>query len=255
MNSVTVERGVTFQTRPQCDLEANAFVPAEPGSAAIVLLHGGVWNRGERSFFDDRGRALAERGIPAFTVDYRLSGQATFPAALHDVRRAVRWVREDAPLGVDAETVVLCGHSAGAHLAALTAATGDQGSGPGDGSESPPTVDGVVCLDGPYDLFGAEPGSETADFVGCDPTECPERYREASPRMRADETHPPALLYHATDDEWLTARETRAYRDVLALHGVDVELERPPGDHFFFTDEPWFDRTVERTVEFVADVS
>jgi len=137
--------------------------------------------------------------------------------------------------------VVLVGHSAGAHLAALAAATAADGARP----------DGVVCFDGPYDLLGAEPGGETAEFMGCEPTERPERYREASPRERADADHPPALLYHAAVDEWLTRRETRAYRDVLACHGVDVALHTPPGDHFFFTEAPWFERTLGHTVEFV----
>ncbi|MFC6954452.1 alpha/beta hydrolase [Halorubellus litoreus] len=264
MPSGIVDRDVSFKSTPERDLHANCFRPSASSEdlergAVAVHVHGGVWNRGDREFFDDRCRALAARGLPAVTVDYRLSGEATYPAALQDVRSAVRWVRSERPLGFDPEAVVLVGHSAGAHLAALTAATASQPAHsptPTDPyGEASTAVDGVVCFDGPYDLFGAEPGSETADFVGGDPTDVPDRYRAASPREQADGQHPPALLYHADDDEWLTRRETRAYRDVLNCAGVDVELKTPPGDHFFFTDDPWFERTVEHTLDFVDRVT
>lgn len=269
MSSVTTNRAVRFKETPERDLLANAFLPPEDDrrDAVVVHVHGGVWNRGERSFFDDRCRALAERGFPAVTVDYRLSGEATYPAALLDVKSAVRWVRGERPFGIDPQRVVLCGHSAGAHLAALTATsaptattartetaatTESTGLTPDDEYDgTAATVDGLVCFDGPYDLLGAEEDSETADFMGGQPTEIPERYREASPRERVTDAHPPTILYHATDDEWLTLRETRAYRDVLNLADVDVELHTPPGDHFFFTEEPWFDKTVEQTVAFI----
>lgn len=251
---IAEKRDVRFKDTPQRDLLANAYRPtaAEQHSTTVLCIHGGVWNRGDRSFFDDRCRALAERGVPALTVDYRLSGEATYPAALNDVRSAVRWVRSERPFGTDSERIVLCGHSAGAHLAALTAATAPTEPMPDDEfGDTATTVDGVVCFDGPYDLLGAEENGETAAFMGSSPTEAPERYREASPRERVTPAHPPTLLYLAEDDEWLTMRETRAYRDVLNIAGVDVELRTPPGDHFFFTEEPWFERTVDRTVRFV----
>lgn len=262
VTGVHVERGVPFATPRDVDLRANVFRPSgDPAgwrTTAIVHVHGGVWNRGERTFFDDRCRAMAERGFPAATVDYRLAPEATYPAAVRDVETAVRWARATDAVSERTDRVVLVGHSAGAHLSALVAATahrtpaGDRPGVPDDGfGDASAAPDGVVCFDGPYDLMGAEPGGETAQFVGCEPTEDPELYREASPRERADASHPPALLYHAADDEWLTRRETRAYRDVLACHGVDVDLHTPPGDHFFFADAPWFERTVEHTVDLV----
>lgn len=257
MDSVTERRDVRFKRTPERDLFADAFVPSDDDrrSAVVVHVHGGVWNRGDRSFFHDRCRALAERGFPALTVDYRLSGEATYPAALKDVKSAVRWVRCERPFGVTPDRIVLCGHSAGAHLAALTATTPTRGPTPDDDyGDTATTVDGLVGFDGPYDCLGAEEDGETADFLGGPPTEIPERYREASPREQVTSAHPPTLLYHAEDDEWLTLRETRAYRDVLNVTGVDVELRTPPGDHFFFTEEPWFERTVDQTVNFVERI-
>lgn len=257
MSNVTAKRDLRFKETLQRDLLANVFLPPDDDwrRTVVVLVHGGVWNRGDRSFFDDRGRALAKRGVPSLTIDYRLSGEATYPAALKDVKSAVRWVRSEKPFGTAPDRIVLCGHSAGAHLAALTAATANRGPTPGDEyGDAAWTVDGLVGFDGPYDLLGAKEDGETADFLGGAPTDIPERYREASPREQVTSNHPPTLLYMAQDDEWLTMRETRAYRDTLTLAGVDVELHTPPGDHFFFTEEPWFERTVDQTAAFIDEI-
>ncbi|PSP76155.1 alpha/beta hydrolase [Halobacteriales archaeon QS_1_68_20] len=256
MDDATPKRGVRVKRTAERDLRSNVFLPSEDRRRTVVVyVHGGVWNRGDRSFFDDRCRALAERGFPALTVDYRLSGEATYPAALKDVESAVRWVRSAEPFGVTPERIVLCGHSAGAHLAALTATTATSGPTPDDEyGDTSTVVDGLVCFDGPYDLLGAEEDGETADCIGGSPTEIPERYREASPREQVTPAHPPTLLYQADDDEWLTRRETRAYRDVLNIAGVDVELRTPPGDHFFFTEEPWFERTLDHAVDFIERI-
>lgn len=257
MDTITVKQDIRFKQTAERDLLTDVFLPPTDDweRTIVICIHGGVWNRGDRSFFDDRCRALAKRGVPALTIEYRLSGEATYPAAVKDVKSAVRWVRAEEPFETAPRRIVLCGHSAGAHLAALTAATANTGPTPDDEYEdTATTVDGLVGFEGPYDCLGAKEDGETADFLGGAPTEIPERYREASPRERATSDHPPALLYHATDDEWLTLRETRAYRDVLNIAGVDVELHTPPGDHFFFTEEPWFERTVNQTVTFIERI-
>lgn len=256
MSDVTVERELRFKRTPDGDLFATAYLPPEGGrlETTILLIHGGVWNRGDRSFFDERGRALADRGIPAVAIDYRLAGDATYPAALKDVKSAVRWLKSEPPTGGRPNRVVLCGHSAGAHLAALTAAAPTATPAPDDAyGDASSAVDGLIGFAGPYDLLGAREDGETAEFIGGPPSAIPERYRDASPRERVTAAHPPTRLYHGTEDEWLTLRETRAYRDTLRLAGVDVELRTPSGDHFFFQEAPWFERTIDHTVSFLEE--
>lgn len=211
MSGVSARRDICFKQTAERDLLADIALPAggEWRNTVILHVHGGVWNRGERTFFDDRCHAFAERGFPSLTVDYRWSGEATYPAALHDVQSAVRWVRTEEPCGTTSQRVILCGHSAGAHLTALVAASEKRRDPPVDGyGDTPCSVDGLVCFDGPYDLLGAEENSETADFMGGQPTDVPQLYREASPPEQVTSEHPPTLLYHAKDDEWLTLRET-----------------------------------------------
>ena len=108
---------------------------ASPGQAPVVLfLHGGGWGLGSRTEvgppFDDWQPSfferLAQAGFAVASADYRLSGEARFPAQLHDAKAAVRWLRRNAgEYRLDGDRIVAWGASAGGHLAALLGLTGD----------------------------------------------------------------------------------------------------------------------------------
>ena len=108
---------------------------ASPGQAPVVLfLHGGGWGLGSRTEvgppFDDWQPSfferLAQAGFAVASADYRLSGEARFPAQLHDAKAAVRWLRRNAgEYQLDGDRIVAWGASAGGHLAALLGLTGD----------------------------------------------------------------------------------------------------------------------------------
>src|SRR5262245_39122988 len=91
----------------------------------IIWLHGGGWRHGDRRLCPNLSRYFAERGFAMASIDYRLSGEATFPAQVHDVKAAIRWIRAHAEVyGLDSQRLGLWGSSAGAHLGALVALTG-----------------------------------------------------------------------------------------------------------------------------------
>ena len=103
------------------------------GTPLVVYIHGGGWNEGERAPIPDPVAALVASGIAVASVDYRLTSQAalfapesvTFPAQIHDVKGAVRWLRAHAAqYCIDPERIAAWGHSAGGHLAALLGVTG-----------------------------------------------------------------------------------------------------------------------------------
>lgn len=133
---VRVLRGVPFAdlegSRP---LELDLWLPENTGQGAVPLVlfvHGGAWRRGRR---DDLGiltrhwvpgpfARIAAAGMAVACVDYRLSGEAHFPAPLEDLRAALRWLRLRSPeLGLDTDRTVLWGESAGGHLASLLTLT------------------------------------------------------------------------------------------------------------------------------------
>ncbi|HEX7977117.1 MAG TPA: alpha/beta hydrolase [Gemmatimonadaceae bacterium] len=104
----------------------------------IVWLHAGGWRSGDRKQAPDLSRHFAAHGFAMASIDYRLSREATFPAQLHDVKAAIRWLRTNTErLGLDGRRIGLWGASAGGHLATLAALTPDSASEPAElGSES-----------------------------------------------------------------------------------------------------------------------
>src|SRR5687767_4110747 len=123
---VTVEEGVVYGTAGAggrdlvCDVyRPPGDVPAG-GAPAVLLVHGGSWRQGDRSQLKGYGILLGRAGYVCVAPEYRLLGEAPWPAAIEDVKAAIRWVRASASsLGVDASRIAVEGNSAGAHLALL----------------------------------------------------------------------------------------------------------------------------------------
>jgi hypothetical protein len=135
-DGVSVLGGVPYAALPGTrPLELDLYLPAARPAPVVVFVHGGGWRLGSRhsagpayartSAFE----AVARAGIAVASVDHRLSAEAAWPAQLHDVKAAVRWLRARAgELGVDPGRVSAWGESAGGHLAALLGLTaGDPG--------------------------------------------------------------------------------------------------------------------------------
>lgn len=105
------------------DRLADVYVPDGDGPfPAIIFLHGGGWRFGDRRLAPDLRRFFAESGFVMVSIDYRLSGEAIFPAAVIDTKTAIRWLRRHAAdYNIDPERIGLWGSSAGGHLAAMAA--------------------------------------------------------------------------------------------------------------------------------------
>ncbi|MFF3570015.1 alpha/beta hydrolase [Nocardia jiangxiensis] len=97
-NSVSVTRDLPFADRATGALLLDLYTPigADGPTPVVVWLHGGAWFTGDRTLAPDFGRFFVERGIAMASIEYRLSGQAVFPAQLHDVRSAIRFLRGNA---------------------------------------------------------------------------------------------------------------------------------------------------------------
>src|SRR5579862_776590 len=155
-------RGIEYAQVPGFrPAELDMYLPsAASGPGPVVIhVHGGGWRRGSRrrplpALGDGFYPGLAAAGIAVAAIDYRLSGEARYPAAVDDVRAAVAWARSALPgHGIAAGPLVLWGDSAGGHLALLAALTGSSADNTG--------VDGVVAWFPVTDLAGLRgPGDE-----------------------------------------------------------------------------------------------
>lgn len=266
-------------------LTLDLYLP--PGPAAtprplVVYIHGGLWTDGSRrtsGAFDNWPlalAALAARGFVVASIDYRRAPEATFPAQIHDVKQALRWLRSKAgPYGIDRSRVLVWGADAGGLLAALAAvscgAAGleSQASGAppnpavGPGQRPPAPVDESACAQaavmwyGIADLtrFGNMP--QANQFLGCTPPACGPQRRLASPVSYVDRDVPPMLIIHGMEDLVVPVSQAARMNALIQAKNGSVELVLLPGVGYGFVGAT-LDATREanlrawqRTVDFI----
>jgi acetyl esterase/lipase len=248
-------------------LELDLYQPREDGPApVIVYVHGGGWRRGSRRHplpvlgadFYDR---LAAQGFAVATIDYRLSGEARFPAPLDDVRTAIGWVGEHAgSYGLDAGRVFLWGDSAGGHLTLLAALTG--ASGPGRRVQGVvawfPVTDLAALPSDVADAGGVpDPGPESREalLLGAPASSVPGLAREASPVAHASAAAPPVLLMHGAADDLVPPAQSVRLAGALRAAGATADLELVPGATHMWNGASDTDGIVARSVEFLRTLT
>lgn len=147
----------------------------------MILVHGGSFSGGDKSTEARLARAVLGRGWAAATINYRLSGEARFPAAVSDVKAAIRWLRANAAsFGLDGERIALWGESAGGYLAAMAGVTGSQTTRFDDpslgNSSTSSAVAAVIDWYGPSDFALMD-----AQFAAAMPAACNGRVRRHDP--------------------------------------------------------------------------
>ena len=225
-------------------LELDLHLPPESRGPVpvVVFLHGGGWRLGSRHTAGPMYRSsptpferMAQAGIAVAGVDYRLSGEATFPAQLHDAKAAVRWLRaRAAELGIDPDRIAAWGESAGGHLAELLGLVDDaalEGDVGVDGHSS--RVVAVVAWYAPSDIAAvatdtgndpADPSTREAQLLGAPAVDVPELAAQASPITHVSPGSPPFLLLHGRDDRFIPCAQSERLAAALEAAGADVEL-------------------------------
>jgi acetyl esterase/lipase len=230
MPTIAVRHDVAFGDAGRRPLKLDLYSPgANRNGAAVVMLHGGAWRRGDKSLLAPHATALAEQGFLAVVPEYRLVDEAVFPAQIHDVRRALRWTRSHADeLGFDPGRLCVEGHSAGGHLALLAASSaGDTRLDPGDAGDSVPTAVAAVAAVYPPVLFHlatpASPGSIPAQALpGADISDAMALL--ASPVTHIGPDHPPVMLLHGDADKVVPMSTSRRYEDEIRARAGKVDL-------------------------------
>jgi acetyl esterase len=222
--NVLVQPNVTYRTQDHTAIKLDVCQPkkaATSARAAIVVVHGGSWRRGDKNSpeWSSVCQWLASAGYVAFSVDYRLAPEYPYPDGLRDVQASVRWIRSHASrYDIDPDRVGAFGGSAGGNLVSMLGVSGNGSRDTGS------RVAAVAELSGPADLTSN--GSEQSSFLPLELAylhcrtfaECPAA-RSASPLFRVDDTDPPFFVGHSLDER-IPLSQSEAFVKQLRAHGV-----------------------------------
>jgi acetyl esterase/lipase len=233
-DNVTFERGIEYSNPDGQHLQLNLARPKAATSPLPVVLciHGGGFRAGHRDGNNTLCLKLAQRGFVAATVSYRLAPKYQFPAAVYDVKAAVRWLRANAvKYQIDPARIGVTGDSAGGHLAQFLGVTAGVKEFEGDGgnAEQSSRVTCVVNRYGPNDFTKSYAKSVDAAevlplFLGGDLQTALQRHIQSSPLNWVTPEAAPTLILHGTEDKYVAYEQGVWLRDRLQACGVEVEL-------------------------------
>jgi acetyl esterase/lipase len=231
-------------------LTLDLHIPHRPATTPIpvvVYAHPGGFFAGIKQM--GPWRFLLEAGVAVASVQYRLSAEAVFPAAIHDVAAAVRWVRANADrYGLDADRIVGFGSSAGAYLISAVALAGDGSELVGSVGPHPETSCGLAAVVehyGPTDMLKYDedapadviemmegPDSTLARFFGFALASRPDTVERGNLCRLAHPGAPPFLIAHGDHDRRVGIEQARRLHRALTAAGVQADLvEIADGDH------------------------
>lgn len=234
-----VEYAVVDSKSLKLDLYVLAEKNAQPGNLrpVIVWIHGGAWRSGSKS--DVPITSMLSNGFAIASVDYRLSPEAPFPAQIHDIKAAIRFLRANSGrYQLDEKRFILAGSSAGGHLAALAGVSNGiaelEGT-LGQHLQVSSRVQAIVSFFGASNLqtilsqstpFGINmrvPALEL--FLGGQPDTKPELARLASPVEHVDANDPPLWLYHGDQDPQMPINQAHELHGTYKRASLPVSFE------------------------------
>jgi len=234
---VVVERDVEYGTGGERPLRMHLISPKEKPATplpVLVWVHGGGWSGGNRDSGLGRSVPMAAQGYFCASIEYRLSGEATFPAQIEDCKCAIRYLRaHHEKYGIDPERIGVWGSSAGGHLVALlgTSAGVKELEGTGGWQDFSSEVQAVCDLCGPSDFlfWGEDSHPAVRMLLGGTVAEKKDLARLASPVTHVQKKCPPFLIIHGDQDKVVPYQQGEALQKALKAEGVDVTYHLEPG--------------------------
>ncbi len=236
-DDVELIEGIEYGKAGEKSLELDIYHPKNLNKKvpALIFIHGGGWKQGKRSDYRYYCQRFAHRGYVVASVSYRLVQEAPFPAAVHDVKCAVRWMRANAgKYNVDPDKLAVLGGSAGGHLSMMVGYSSDvpELEGNGGNPQVSSRVQAVVNFYGPTDLTTeyARNHEIVRGFFAKKPyEELPEQYKLASPLAHVTADDPPTLIFQGTIDELVPVEQADVLARKLQEQGIPYVYDRLAG--------------------------
>lgn len=237
-DSVQVQRNIPYAGTDNARQQLDLYLPKERDAKrrlpVVVFIHGGGWQNGNKNAGYRTLAPLVENGDYAgVSIAYRLSGEAIWPAQIHDCKAAIRWLRANADkYNLDPNNIGVTGTSAGGHLVAMLGTTGDvvelEGK-LGEHLDQSSRVQCVVDQYGPTELLTMggwhnNANSPESKLVGGPIQQTQDLAQQASPIRYASKDDPPFLLIHGTKDPAVPFDQSERLHKALLASQVDSTL-------------------------------
>lgn len=240
---IQLDRDVVFATINGHELKLDIAYPKDNKGKlpAVVYIHGSGFEMGDKP--TDQTVFFAKNGFVGIAIQYRLSGEAKFPAAIHDCKTAIRWTRANAKkYGIDPDKIGVIGESAGGYLVAMMGTSGGNTymEGHGPYREYSSKVQAVVDLFGPIDfaIMADAPGGPVSKFLGKPVQEAPELVKKTNPITYVDANDAPTLMIHGEKDAGVIVQQSELLYDALTKVGVKAKLVRVKNAGHGFAPSP-----------------
>jgi acetyl esterase/lipase len=242
---------------PEHTVTVVVYSPDQPGKYPCILdIHGGGWQARQVESDKPMMERLAQRGFVTALTTYRLAQEAKYPAALHDCKSTVRYLRAHAAkFKIDPDRIGVMGGSAGGHLSGLLAMTTGlpefEGNGPH--REQSSGVKACIVMAATQDMYAANKDKSSStnvvNFFGGTAAEKPDVYRAASPITHVRAGVPPTIYIEGEKDTLKVGRaEMQEKLRALGIETAVHTLKDAP--HPFWMSQPWCDQTVAIAAEF-----
>ena len=220
------------------EIAMDIYLPESETSHArpvCLYIHGGGWQGGDKAEGEIFMRGPVSAGWIGVSTNYRLSGQATWPAQIDDVHACLEWISMHSnELNADTSRILVAGGSAGGHLALL--------AGLDQGQWGDYRIIGAFSLYGPTDLLAGEWDFHQirymiVNLLGGDPHNQQQLARDASPVNYVDARDIPVFMVHGDADDLVPIQQSSGLLELLQAHGVEARLVTVPGGNHGNFDE------------------
>jgi acetyl esterase/lipase len=240
-DTIRVDQDINYAASSNPSQTLDVYAPKRPNGdqplPVIVNIHGGAFSMGDKRWGVEEVTPLVASGdYVGVSINYRLSGEAIWPAQVHDCKAAIRWVRANAKQhNMDANRIGVIGASAGGHLVAMLGLTsgakdleGDIGPHKGVSSQVQSVVDQfgptdfVVLAEDQSTMNHANADSPEGRLIGGDVKQNPDKARNASPMTYVSKSAPPFLIIHGNADPLIPHVQSQRFYDALKRLGVEA---------------------------------
>lgn len=264
-NEINYKENVVYKKTKTSKLKLDVYSPktndCKETFPAVLLIHGGGWLVGSKENERILAQHLALNGYVGVSVTYRLGFEATYPAAVNDLKDAIVWMKKHAKKhNINPDKIAVLGASAGAQLATLLGVTPNSPLYEphkkfSDEVQAIINVDGVVSFIHPEAAAESKPGkaSMAGIWLNGEKEENFKIWKEASPLEYVNAHTPPTLFINSAQPRFHAGRDDMI--SILNEHQIYNEIHTiPDSPHSFWLMHPWFETTLNYTVNFLNKV-